>query len=147
MAELRITFEGAPRTKKNHGRVVHARGRPLHLPSEAYSAWCDAASPRITAAMRRIFAGDIGALVAGVDVKCNTRLRGFIDYPVNCAALFYRDANRGDAVGYYQGLADLLEAAGVVKNDKWIVSWDGSRLFKDAARPRVELMLSWQVKG
>jgi len=147
VAELRITFEGKPRTKKNSTQIVQAGGRPRVMPSAAWKEWCAATSPRITLAMRRIYAGDIGALVAGVDVKCNTRLRGFIDYPVNCAALFYRDANRGDAVGYYQGLADLLEAAGVVKNDKWIVSWDGSRLFKDAARPRVELMLSWQVKG
>ena len=62
--------------------------------------------------------------------------------PVNCAALFYRDALRGDAVGFYQGLADVLEKAGIVENDKFIVSWDGSRLRKDAARPRVELVLT-----
>jgi hypothetical protein len=62
--------------------------------------------------------------------------------PVNCAALFYRDADRGDAVGFYQGLADLLEKGGVVSNDKWIVTWDGARLCKDASRPRVELTLT-----
>jgi hypothetical protein len=64
-----------------------------------------------------------------------------IDYPVNCRALFYRDANRGDAVGLYQGLADVLEHGGVVTNDKYLVSWDGSRLLKDSARPRVEVEL------
>jgi hypothetical protein len=45
-------------------------------------------------------------------------------------------------VGYYQGLADLLESRGILANDKHIVSWDGSRLLKDAARPRVELILT-----
>jgi hypothetical protein len=55
--------------------------------------------------------------------------------------LFYRDAERGDAVGYYQGLADLLEKRGVVANDRLIMSWDGSRLLKDSANPRVELTL------
>jgi hypothetical protein len=60
---------------------------------------------------------------------------------VNCRALFYRDANRGDAVGFYQGLADLLEQRAVIANDRLIVSWDGSRLLKDAAEPRVEVVL------
>ena len=44
-----------------------------------------------------------------------------VGYPVNCRALFYRDRRIGDAVGYYQGLADLLEKRGVVEDDKWIV--------------------------
>jgi hypothetical protein len=60
---------------------------------------------------------------------------------VNCRAIFYRDAERGDAVGYYQALADALEEAGIVKNDRLIVSWDGSRLSKDAANPRIEVVL------
>jgi len=62
--------------------------------------------------------------------------------PLNCAAIFYRDADRGDAVGYYQALADSLEAAGVVADDKWIKQWDGSRLAKDANRPRIEVVLT-----
>lgn len=62
--------------------------------------------------------------------------------PLNCAAIFYREKNIGDANGYYQGLADALEAAGIVANDKWIVQWDGSRLAKDAKRPRIEVTLT-----
>src|SRR3990167_9800113 len=50
---------------------------------------------------------------------------------VNCRALFYRDANRGDFIGYAQGLADLLEKRGVLTNDVCLVSWDGSRLLVD----------------
>lgn len=61
---------------------------------------------------------------------------------VNCRALFYlTPRQRGDAVGYYQGLADLLEKRRVVENDRLIVSWDGSRLLVDAAKPRVEVVL------
>jgi hypothetical protein len=62
--------------------------------------------------------------------------------PYNCAAIFYRDANRGDAVGYYQGLADVLEKAQVITNDKFITQWDGSRLLVDRENPRVELVLT-----
>lgn len=61
--------------------------------------------------------------------------------PLNCAAIFYRDALRGDAVGYYQGLADALKSAGVLSDDKWIVQWDGSRLAKNTKRPRIEVTL------
>lgn len=62
--------------------------------------------------------------------------------PLNCAAIFYRDAERGDAVGYYQALADILQKAGVVADDKWIVCWDGSRLKKDSKNPRVEVTIT-----
>lgn len=79
-----------------------------------------------------------------------------IDYPVNCEAIFYRERNAGDAVGYYQGLADFLEIclfcrkkkcscrarATVMEDDKWIVSWNGSRMEKDKDNPRVEVALA-----
>jgi Holliday junction resolvase RusA-like endonuclease len=68
-------------------------------------------------------------------------LRPLTTAKVRCAAVFYRDADRGDAVGYYQGLADLLEKRGVLANDKQIADWNGSELRKDAQRPRVELTL------
>jgi hypothetical protein len=61
--------------------------------------------------------------------------------PVNCCAIFYRETRTGDAVGYYQALADALEEARIVENDKLIVSWDGSRLEKDKINPRVEVHL------
>ena len=118
---------GAPRTKKTSNRVVRLRGkkagRPLVLPSKAWATWCR-------------FAVIDTAYVFGSAVSV----------PVNCTATFYRDANRGDAVGYYQGLADLLQKRGVIANDRLIVSWDGSRLAVDRDRPRVEITLT-EVAG
>ena len=70
-----------------------------------------------------------------------------IERRVNVAATFYRDALRGDATGYYQALADLLQAAGIVANDVLCVSWDGSRLAKDAQRPRIEVVLTDVQEG
>jgi hypothetical protein len=122
MTQLALTIWGVPRTKKNSGRIVPRGRRHIILPSEAWETWCKQVVPQI----RQALAG------AGMQP---------IAHPVNCRALFYRDALRGDPVGFYQGLADLLEHGGVVANDKWIVSWDGSRLLKDAERPRVELVL------
>lgn len=116
-----MVIYGAPRTKKTSNRIVRAGKRPRVLPSEAFERWASAAVPQ----MRVCWSG-----------------RAAISKPVNVAALFYRDAYRGDAVGYYQALADALQAAGVVVDDKWIVSWDGSRMEKDAERPRIELEIS-----
>lgn len=115
---FRCTIVGRCRTKKTSNRVVRAGRFTKVLPSEAYERWEAAALPQLRIAR------------AG---------RPPIAEPVNVKATFYRDANRGDAVGYYQALADALERAGVLENDRLIVSWDGTRMSKDAQRPRVEL--------
>lgn len=121
-----------PRTKKNHGKVVQRGPRKFHVPSEAYTTM----EGQIVA-----WAHDIpGNVLVGCVVWCACELN--LTQPLNCCAIFYRDADRGDAVGYYQGLADALEAAGVVADDKWIKQWDGSRLAKDANRPRIEVTLT-----
>jgi Holliday junction resolvase RusA-like endonuclease len=108
---------GAPRTKKTSNRLVRAGKRAVVLPSKAWATWVQEAKIRGLSARLPLTAA------------------------LNCRAVFYRDADRGDAVGYYQGLADLLEKRRVIANDKQIVSWDGSRLLKDATNPRVEVTL------
>lgn len=111
-----ITIFGAPRTKKNSSRVLKFGKFNKVVPSEAYLTWRDSAVPQ----MRIAWAG-----------------RAIIADPVNVRATVYRDADRGDLIGYLQGIADALEEAGVVTDDMWIRGWDGSRLDKDAKNPRV----------
>jgi Holliday junction resolvase RusA-like endonuclease len=125
---VRLVLPGPPRTKKTSNRIVKipkkggGRGFSKILPSKAFCAWEGAVAPQVAAAWRR----------AGGET---------IEVPVNCKAMIFRDANRGDAVGYYQGIADVLQKAGVVSDDKWIVSWDGTRLAIDRKNPRVEVLL------
>ena len=127
MSEL-ITFEvpGPPRTKKNHGERVRRGTRTLSVPSEAYRVWAWRAKFAVPAIRRA--AAEIGLALP-------------ITADVNCRATFYRHADVGDAVGFYQGVADWMENVGILKNDVQIRSWDGSRLSKDKARPRVEVTL------
>lgn len=133
MTVWHLIVEGAPRTKKTTNVLAHAgahqRGRGIVLPSKKWVQWTRTAKIEL----------DVGPtpLETWVPIAQHQPIRS----DVNCRALFYRDANRGDAVGYYQGLADLLEKRTVIVNDRQIVSWDGSRLLKDAAHPRVELWL------
>lgn len=122
---IRFTVCGAPRTKKTSNRLVHAGGRARVLPSKAWTKWTK------TAFIGTQYSRDVAFRVTEV-----------ADRPYNCRAIFYRDAKRGDAVGYYQGLADLLEKRGIISNDKWLVSWDGSRLEIDRDNPRVEVELT-----
>jgi hypothetical protein len=121
---MKLVILGAPRTKKNHGRRIKRGRRIFHVPSQACTDWTDAAVLQLRLALR------------------NWSKPPFMNgETVNVRALIYRDANRGDAVGYYQAIADALQAAGVVQDDKLCVSWDGSRLLKDAKNPRVEITL------
>lgn len=149
MAELRITIPGAPRTKKNHGRLLKFGGRLKMVPSASWCSWRNAAVPPIKWALKRIHAGEpmvyAGFTYLGADktAAADPRIRAPLAHPVNCRALFYRDRAVGDAVGFYQGVADLLQEAGVLVDDVWIVSWDGSRLLKDSTCPRVDVVLSW----
>lgn len=125
MLEQTVTFTltGAPRTKKTSSRLVRAGGRAVILPSAAYAAWNRLAQIQLA----RVRAAATGLPLAG---------------NVNVRALIYREALIGDATGFYQAIADTLQEGGVVVNDRQIVSWDGSRLLKDAAEPRVEIEIS-----
>lgn len=110
---------GAPRTKKNHGKVIQRGGRKFHVQSDAYQAW---------------------NLKAILDLKRQCDLPPFV-VPINLRATFYRHAEVGDLCGYLQALGDTLENAGIIANDKLIAGFDGSRLDKDAKYPRVVVIL------
>lgn len=116
---LHFTIFGAPRTKKNHGWRTK---QGAQMPSHAFAAWNKSAQWDLMIARR-------------------TPLFETFKEPVNCRALFYRERSTGDAVGYFQALADALQEGRIVEDDRLIVSWDGSRLLKDTANPRIEVTL------
>ena len=68
--------------------------------------------------------------------------------PTSCRAVFYRDAARGDLLGYLRHLSALLSHHGVIVRGRVLASFDGSRLARDADNPRTEVVLSpvtpWQ---
>lgn len=65
-----------------------------------------------------------------------------IAYAVRLHAVFYRERDTGDLLGYLDAIADVLEFAGVLDNDKWIRGFTPeTRLDKDATNPRVVVKL------
>lgn len=159
-----FTVPGAPRTKKTSQRIafIPAKGNACAkcgkvsakgsrqcqfcgarlgftkvLPSEAFGEWF--AESMKYAPMIRAKLTQAGAALP---------LEGWIWVK----ATFYRDRNTGDLLGYEQALADFLQepltndrgkrirdGAGVYFDDVQIQSWDGSRLAKDSASPRIEV--------
>ena len=139
----------APRTKKNSARVVtipakgarrcHACGKmpgfPKVLPSEAYETW-------ERAALREMLVIVPALRAAGVELP--------ITAPISVEALVYVEpradgkmrADVGDVCGYYQAVGDMLQAAGIIADDRQIEDWDGSRRLIDAANPRVEIYIT-----
>lgn len=140
---MTFTIDGPPRTKKNHGRVIMRAGRRFHVPSEAHESWAESAVAQLRrqCEKRKLFTAKAERTVT-IQGTC---VKGMVPVVFACAvnarARIYRAANTGDAVGYYQAIADVLESAGVVENDRLIVAWDGSRLLIDRHLPRVEITL------
>ena len=138
MAAL-VLADAAPRTKKTSNRVFQGR---VH-PSAAYVEWLK--SFRIDPPLPSNIAwmADHYAKMSRAQRKGLPRPPTLMPAkPMHVRALVYRDADRGDLTGYEQAIGDALEARGVIPNDKWIKSWDGTRLLKDAANPRVELLIT-----
>lgn len=116
-----FVIDGPPRTKKTSNRILRIGHFNKVMPSKAFLEWQDLyALPQL------------GRQMAG---------RAPLTSAVHVQAMFFRDALRGDLVGYMTALADVLQDGGVIADDKQIVSWDGTRMTKDKKRPRVELVV------
>jgi len=118
-----FTLGGAPRTKKNHGKIIVRGKRVLHVPSDAHQKWF------------------LRAMLDANKARARNPVLYPVPHPINVSAVFYCEANTGDPVGYYQALADLLQAAGIVGDDKQIRTWWGTYLALDRVNPRIEVML------
>lgn len=127
MSAIVLTVVGAPRTKKNSQRIMVNRrsGKRFVGQSAQHDAWAESAILQLRLGMNRY------------------RGKTFHDgQRWNMAALVYREKDTGDLLNYLAAVSDALEGAGVVENDRLIISLDGSRMLVDAKRPRVEIVLT-----
>lgn len=124
---MKLVILGAPRTKKNHTRRIKRGHRVFQVQSVAHEAWVESARLQLAVAHRRAIAA--------------REFHGTFTVPVNLRALIYREKRTGDLGNYLAAVCDVLQAAGVVANDKLIEGFDGSRLLVDRHIPRVEIEL------
>lgn len=137
-AKIHVVVSGCPRTKKNHGIITTRGGRPRMFPSRPWTEWSKSATITVNG-NPLLLLEDVGLIVR---TPSRSRMWQPLERPLNCTALFYSDRLGGDLIGFLQGLGDLLQHRGVIANDRQLVGFDGSRLLKDAANPRTEIVLT-----
>lgn len=118
---IEFTVELNPITKKNHGQIIYAKGRPMMLPSKQYQQYEKDVAPFIP------------------------RLDKPIDFPVTVSAQFYKNNRRAyDLVNALQALLDILVKYGVLADDNMnvVFSVDGSRAGYDKLYPRTEVIIT-----
>lgn len=116
---MKIVIQGQPRTKKNSSRIALINNKRVLLPSKAFKAYEKVALMQLAR---------VQAIHGPVSVLCRYYLQDRAHWP--------------DLVGLLQATSDILQAAGVIDDDKYIVNYDGSMIAGlDKNNPRVEIII------
>ncbi|WP_331299111.1 hypothetical protein PK1910_00995 [Veillonella parvula] len=116
---MEIVILGQPRTKKNSSRIALINNKRVLLPSKAFKEYEKVALMQLAR---------VQAVRGPVSVLCRYYLQNRAHWP--------------DLVGLLQATSDILQAAGVIDDDKYIVNYDGSMIAGiDKDRPRAEITI------
>ena len=116
---MELVIMGQPRTKKNSSRIALVNNKRVLLPSKAYKAYERVALIQLAR---------VQAVHGPISVMCRYFLQNRAHWP--------------DLVGLLQATSDILQAAGVIDDDKYIVNYDGSMIAGlDKDNPRVEIII------
>ncbi len=148
---LKITIPGRPATKKTTPRPIILGVKGL-LKDYRMVTWEEA----VKEIMRRLRILPSKSYQAYHEFCIGTAKRpgwlvqyGNIQFtePVWVEALYWMDSwrSRPDLIGLMQATGDILEKSGIIKNDRLIESWDGSRIMGiDRDNPRCEIGI-WPI--
>ncbi len=118
-----FTLPLRPVTKKNNGQIVMRGSYPILLPSKQYMQFEKDSAPYFR------------------KVKLQTDV---IHYPVNVKCHFYMETHRRvDLCNLLNAVDDAMVASGLVLDDNRdiIAAHDGSRVYFDKDRPRIEITI------
>lgn len=124
MILFNCTLKGRTRILKNSKKLIKVGKRRIPIPSDQYKRW---------------------ALFASIFIAKAKTNKTPIDHPVNLKCVFYlkNHQHEADLSNMYQGIEDILEDCGVLKDDKLIHSHDGSRKIFDPNEPeRIEITVT-----
>lgn len=117
---MEIVILGQPRTKKNSSRIALINNKRVLLPSKAFKEYEKVALMQLAR---------VQAVHGPVSVLCRYYLQNRAHWP--------------DLVGLLQATSDILQAAGVIDDDKYIVNYDGSMIAGiDKDNPRAEITIT-----
>lgn len=117
---IKFTIPLVPVTKKNHGRIIVARGKPRLLPSSQFEEYQDKAGWYIPHKGERI------------------------SYPVEVSCTFFMPTKRRvDLANLLNAICDVLVHYGVLADDNSdiVASHDKSRVIKSCPTPRTEVRI------
>jgi Holliday junction resolvase RusA-like endonuclease len=131
---MNLTIYGTPITKKNHMKIIRIGSHSGLVQSKQYTAYAEAAKQQIHRQAARPGTG-----VTPVTV------------PVNLKCVYYMPSRRRvDLCNLLAATCDILVAAGVLADDNRdiVASHDGSRVYYDKQRPRVEIEIdAWETSS
>lgn len=107
--------------KKNSRRLAIIRGKPMSFASKAFSVWEKVALFHIKQTKTR----------------CSSTLRG--DLHASYTFYFKNRASEPDVSNCIEGVQDCLQTAGVIENDKQIVSLDAQKIINGTEMTTVKL--------
>lgn len=140
--EINFIIPTNPRPKKNNPRIMWKKSdkpfqikfgnfvgatiqyRPLIIPSNSNEEFEEQALPILRRVRDEI---------------------GIIDFPCNIQAIYYRDTkHRIDLTNLHEALHDAMVKANLLLDDNrdLIAGTDGSRVFYDKTRPRIEVKIT-----
>ena len=114
-----IIIPGPPTTKKNSQVARCINGRWVIIQSKVYRAYEKAALGSLGQYRGRRFSGPVEVTVH----------------------YWLKDNRRPDLNNLMAATADILEKAGIIRNDRDIISWDGSRIMGSSPNPRAEITI------
>lgn len=160
-----------PRTKKNHPQIIPRIKHPVLVPSKQYTEWAkglirsagtiqrqlEAAGVKLpietpVAIEARVYrdrnVGDWSGFIDAIgDVlqsplwRCTASVRSDKSkQPRKCGQTFKVPPLLWGSHPHREG-KKVRDGLGIITDDRLIQHWDGSRLLKDAAQPRVELAI------
>jgi Holliday junction resolvase RusA-like endonuclease len=115
-----IKIPGRPVPKKNNMMARCVNGKPLIIQSKNYREYEKMALLSL-------------ADYQGPRFNCPVQVK---------ASYWLADNRRPDLNNLMAATADILEKAGILKNDRDIVSWDGSRIMGVSPEPRTEIVIT-----
>lgn len=121
--ELRIILHGRPASKKNSKQIIHARGRSFIVPSKAYEAFKQYALYELLVYKRH--------LGKPIDKEVT------IEYKFYQKGKMTQDHDNAEA-----SINDVLQAAGILADDKLIKHWSGE-IIGGANEWRTQIHIIW----
>ncbi len=122
---ITFTIPVQPVTKKNSQQIITnpRTGRPFIIPSKQFREFEKTCKPYLKSVKDTI---------------------GLINYPINVKCIFYVAKRlKYDLTNLLEAIDDVMTVSGLILDDNRdiIVGHDGSRVFHDSARPRIEISI------